>query len=158
MKRKVLFITIFVIIINVSGFAGNYDSCVNIAKAVATNVAVAISDLGEAEAAANSIAEAGDSKAISNVIASISSVNDSLTGVSDTIAVAVAVSAAVVVDINLCPYLENILSMLGIELNDVAATIGVGIATNNPNDLDALKAALHSACDNLREGLSHFRQ
>lgn len=129
------------------------NDCVNVATAVATNVSFAQSDLGEATAVANTMAQAGDVTAISNVIATIDTVQDSLKRV-----YAVAVSAAIAVHINICPELKEMLVTIGIQLETaIASTMGVALATNNPEDLQLLNASLTSAAENMRNSIKLFK-
>lgn len=131
------------------------NDCVNVATAVATNVAFAQSDLGNAQAVATTMAKAGDVTAISNVVASITSVNKSL---AKARAFAIAISTSVAIQINLCPQLKGMLQMMSIELETaIASTMGVAIATNNPEDLQMLGSSLSSAADNLRDSIKLFK-
>lgn len=151
MKFKVLFLSVIVMIIGVSSFAYNAfdaDACINVATAVATNVAIARSNLGDAQAIATSIAHAGDDvTAISHAIATV---DQSLYGI------AIAISTAVAVNINVCPFLKRTLRMLGISLETtLALTDSIAYASTNP-EYDDLKAALQRSNDNINNGISQL--
>lgn len=145
MKIKTIIFSILIIIISISGFAIDVKSCVHIAKAVAVNVAVAQSDLGNAQAIAIAIAKAGDVTAISK---SIATVNSELGGI------AVAIAAGYAVKVGFCPELKNILKNLNIHLNTAyAGAINIAEARTNPK-YRHLAGSIQSAIGNIRDGIS----